>query len=71
MRVVHYVNQFFAGIGGEAPPGSQGPVAQLWPGARRVFATDAGEELVDVVDDAHQAVSAHVSRPQPSVLCAQ
>ncbi len=39
--------------GGQLAPGSQGPVAQLWAGARRVLAADAGEELVDVVDDLH------------------
>ena len=59
--------------GGQLAPGSGGPVAHLRPGARGVLAAHAGEELVDVVDDLHEAStgSAHVSRPQPSVLCAQ
>ncbi len=58
--------------GGQLAPGSQGTVAQLWPGARGVLAADAGEELVDVVDELHQATaSAQVSRPQPRVLWAQ
>ena len=59
---------------GELAPGPGGAVAHLRPGARGVLAAHAGEELVDVVDDLHASAgsgSAQVSRPQPSVLCAQ
>ena len=53
-------------------PGPHRTVVEDRPGAGGVLPADPGEELVDVVDDLHQAASGwQVSRPQPSGLRAQ
>ena len=55
----------------QAAPGTQRDRRGAGSGAGGVLAADAREELVDVVDDLHQAASWQVSRPQPSGLSAQ
>jgi glycine reductase len=83
LRVVHYVNQFFGGIGGEehadAPidvrPGAVGPgrgLEQQWAGAAHIVATIVGgDNLVSARPaDAEPALRAALDEHRPDVLVA-
>ena len=83
LRVVHYVNQFFAGIGGEehadvgvtVRPGAVGPGRALETalgGGARVEATIVcGDNFAsERADDAARAIGAELDRLKPDVLVA-
>jgi glycine reductase len=83
VRVVHYVNQFFGGLGGEAAADTplvvrEGPVgpgralAQAWGAAAAVVATCvAGDNwFVERGDDALAAVLAVIGEHRPDVVVA-
>src|SRR5438093_4802043 len=83
VRVVHYLNQFFGGIGGEeladAPVevrrGALGPgraLEQQWAGAAHIVATIIGGDnrVATNPTDAQPAIRAALEQHQPDVLVA-
>lgn len=83
LRAVHYVNQFFGGIGGEeradlpveVRPGAVGPgrgLEQRWNGAARVVATIIGGDnfVTTEVEAATTAVRAALQQLRPDVVVA-
>src|SRR5216683_7298444 len=83
VRVVHYVNQFFGGIGGEehadtpvqVRPGALGPgrgLEQQWAGAAHIVATIIGGDNYVTTDsaEAEPAIRAALEAHQPDVLVA-
>src|SRR4030095_3268771 len=83
LRVVHYVNQFFGGIGGEdqanvgvsVKGGAVGPgralEAALGDGARIEATIICGDNFAsDHADDAARAIGAELARLRPDVLVA-
>ena len=83
LRIVHYVNQFFAGIGGEehadvgvtVRPGAVGPgralETALGDGARVEATIVCGDNFAsERADDAARAIGAELDRLKPDVLVA-
>src|SRR5882724_13044259 len=79
LRVVHYLNQFFGGIGGEdqahvgvtAKAGAVGPGRALDDGARVEATLIGGDNFVNErAEEASRAIAAELDRLEPDVLVA-
>src|SRR5262245_54438289 len=83
LRVVHYINQFFGGIGGEeradvpveVRPSAVGPgrgLEQHWNGAAQIIATIIGGDnfVATQAEQAQAAIRAALMEAHPDVLVA-
>jgi len=83
LRVVHYLNQFFGGVGGEeradlpveVRPGPVGPgraLEQQWNGAAHIVATVVGGDnfVSTLADDTEAAIRAALNQASPDVVVA-
>src|SRR5438270_11581845 len=81
LRVVHYLNQFFGGVGGEeradlpveVRPGPVGPgraLGQQWNGAAHIVATVVGGDnfVSTLADGTEAAIRAALNQARPDVV---